>query len=381
MRVLRLVLKLLLLAVPLALLLIQVNYAVDGSAILRGDKYELEIATAWLEGKAVGNFDNTINERSVMRLYVENLQQELGTLVLGSSRAMQVTAEIAGEEGGFFNSGMTGADRKDVLSTFYLFDRADKLPENLIIAADPWLFFDSDAALNYRSDDNLYREFLSRRLGYEVEFVAEDDSVRQKALVSFAYFQENLIYHFTDHSADARPVILPDQLLDYEYDIRNADGTQWYMESFRNTPQADVDVSALVLTGVDYAQLYGYTQVDARLAQEFEDFLAYAESRGVQVTLLLTPFHPIYWDKLRTDPDYTGVMEAEKALRAMAQRCGVEVYGSYDPAAANCTNEDFYDGLHIRRESIANYFAGVGLPAPQPEEIPAEEETAGEETA
>ena len=54
MRVLRLLLKGLLLAVPLALLLVRVNYAVDGSAILRGDKYELEIATAWLDGKAVG---------------------------------------------------------------------------------------------------------------------------------------------------------------------------------------------------------------------------------------------------------------------------------------------------------------------------------------
>lgn len=374
MRVLRLLLKGLLLAVPLALLLIRVNYAVDGSAILRGDKYELEIATAWLEGKAVGNFDNTINERSVMRLYVENLQEELETLVLGSSRAMQVTAEIAGTKGGFFNSGMTGADRKDVLSTFYLFDKADKLPQNLIIAADPWLFFDSDAALNYRSNDNLYREFLRSRLGYEdVSFVAEDDSVRQKALVSFAYFQENLVYHFTDHSADVRPDILTNELLDYDYDIRTADGTQWYAASFRNQAQGDIDVSALVLTGVDYAQLYGYTQVDDRLAQEFEDFLAYAASRGVKVTLLLTPFHPIYWDKLRTDPDYTGVIAAEEALRAMAQRTGADVYGSYDPAAANCTNEDFYDGLHIRRESIANYFAGVGQPAP----VPAEPETAG----
>ncbi len=366
MRVLRLLLKGLLLVIPLALLLIQVNYAVDGSAILRGDKYELEIATAWLEGKAVGNFDNTINERSVMRLYVENLEGGLDTLALGSSRVMQITAEIAGTDGAFFNGGMTGADRKDILSTFYLFDRADKLPQNLVIAADPWLLFGSDAVLNFRSDDNLYREFLRERLGYDVEYVPEDDSVRREALVSFAYFQENILYHYTDHSSDARPVILSNELLDYEYDIRNADGTQWYAAEFRNAPQEDVDLNALVLTGVDYAQLYGFTQVSKELAQQFEDFLAYAESRGVQVTLVLTPFHPIYWEKLRTDPDYTGVMAAEQALREMAARCGVDVRGSYDPAVANCTNVDFYDGLHIRRESIANYFAGVGQPAPQP---------------
>lgn len=372
MRVLRLLLKGLLLVVPLALLLVQVNYAVDGSAILRGDKYELEIATAWLEGKAVGNFDNTINERSVMRLYVENLDAGLGTLVLGSSRAMQITAAIAGEEGAFFNSGMTGADRKDVFSTFYLFDRADKLPRNLIIAADPWLLFDSDATLNFRSDDNLYREFLRERLGYEVEYVEEDDSVRREALVSFAYFQENIVYHFTDHSSDVMPDILPDQLLDYDYDIRTSDGTQYYSAEFRNREQGDIDIDALALTGVDFPLLYGFTEVSAELARQFEDFLAYAESRGVQVTLVFTPFHPTYWDKLVADANYSAVSAAEQTFRDIAARTGADVYGAYNPAEANCTNEDFYDGLHIRRESIGNYFPGMGKELPPPES-PAEE--------
>ena len=87
-------------------------------------------------------------------------------------------------------------------------------------------------------------------------------------------------------------------------------------------------------------------------------------SRGVQVTLVLTPFHPIYWQKLTTDPDYAGVQQAEQTVRALAARCGVEVYGSYDPAKAGCGNLDFYDGLHIRRESIANYFPGIGQPQP-----------------
>ena len=378
MRVLRLFLKGLLLAVPLAWALLYVNYTVDGSAILRGDKYELEIATAWLEGKAVGNFDNSINERSVMRLYADNLKEGLETLVLGSSRAMQITADIAGETGSFFNAGMTGADRKDILSTFYLFDRADKLPQKLVVSVDPWVFFDSDAALNFRSDDNLYREFLSQRLGYDVSYTAEDGSVRRKALTSPAYFQENVLYYYSDHSDEKRPSILPDALADYDFDIRTSDGTQWYAAEVRTRDRDAIDFQALSLAGVDYAQLYGFTQVSRQLAREFEDFIAYAVSRGVQVTLVLTPFHPIYWQKLTTDPDYAGVQQAEQTVRALAARCGVEVYGSYDPAKAGCGNLDFYDGLHIRRESIANYFPGIGQP--QPSYVQAQE-TAEEDAA
>ncbi len=376
MRVIRLLLKGLLLVVPLAILLVQVNYRVDGSAILRGDKYELEIAEAWLNGQAVGKFNNSINERSIMRLYVDNLEQPLGTLVLGSSRAMQITAEIAGEQVSFFNAGMTGADHRDIMSTFYLFDRAEKLPGNLVIAVDPWLFFDSEAVLNFRSDENLYKEFLSTCLGYDVEFVPEDNSLRQEALTSPAYFQENVLYYFSDHSDQERPEILPNKLLDYDYDIRTADGTQWYEQSIRTATQEQVDVAALTLANVDYAQLYGYTQVSDELAQQFEDFVAYAQSRGVKVTFVLTPFHPTYWElKVSVDENYTGVAAAEQMLRDMAARQGIDVYGSYDPAAAGCANADFYDGLHIRRESIYKYFPGVGQP------LPVAEETAQPQTA
>lgn len=364
MRLLRLLLKSTLVLLPLAALMVTVNYTVDGSCILRGDKYELEIATAWLDGKAVGNFDNSINERSVMKLYVQNLSKGLDTLVLGSSRAMQITADIAGETGTFFNAGMTGADRKDVLSTFYLFERADKLPENLIVEVDPWVFYDADAALNFRDDDNLYREFLNECLGYDVAYVAQDTSLQRKAITSPAYFQENVAYYFSDHSAEKRPTILENELLDYDFDIRTADGTQWYAAEYRSHTQDQVDLDALSVAGVDYSQLYGFTQVSPELASQFEQFVAYAERRGVHVTLVLTPFHPLYWQMLSTNPNYTGVAAAETELRAIAARCGVPIYGSYDPALANCDNTDFYDGLHIRRESIANYFPGINAAQP-----------------
>lgn len=382
MRVVRLLLKGLLVVIPLAALLVYVNYAVDGGAILRGDKYELEIATAWLNGKAVGNFDNTINERSVMRLYVDNLKEPLDTLVLGSSRAMQITAAVAGCEGPLFNAGMTGADRKDILATFYLFDRAGKLPQHLIVCADPWLLFDSDEALNFRSDDALYCEFLHRCLGYEeVAYPEEDDSLRREALTSPAYFQENIHYWLADHSADARPVVLEDRLRDYDYDIRSADGTQWYTAELRERTPEDVEFQALTLANVDYAQLYGFTAVSRPLAGQLEDFLAYAGRRGVEVTLVMTPFHPTYWQMLTTNPDYSGVAAAEQALREMAGRLGIPVYGSYDPAVCGCEGADFYDGLHIRRESIGRYFPGLGTPIPDYSTPPEGEDVEGEETA
>ena len=382
MRLLRLILKGLLIALPAVLLLVTVNYTVDGTAVLQGDKFERQIADAWQSGNAVGNFTNAINERSVMRLYVDQLDEPLDTLVLGSSRCMQITQQIAGTEGAFFNSGMTGADHKDVLSTFYLFARSGKLPRHLIIGMDPWVLFDSDAALNFRSDDNLYREFLNECLGYDVEYQPEDHSLRRKALTSPGYFQENLLYYFSEHPEEESPDILPNYELDYDFEIRLADGTQYYSKETRLATQDVVDYNALVMTSVDYAQLYQFTEVSERLAGEWESFLRYAVQHGVDVTLVLTPFHPIYWEKLAVDPDYTGVAAAEQTARQIAARLGIAVYGSYDPSAAWCTGTDFYDGLHVRRESLSRFFPGVGKTAQAPadwmtEDAPADGEAAG----
>lgn len=74
------------------------------------------------------------------------------TIALGSSRILQLTREMVGTS--FYNSGTSGGDFNDVLSVFSLYDKAGKLPKNVIIGLDPWLF-NTDVDANGSNDPSL----------------------------------------------------------------------------------------------------------------------------------------------------------------------------------------------------------------------------------
>lgn len=90
----------LLLLVPLVLLVLWVNYFVDQTGLFRGDKFNLELAQILLEGDPVSNFEK-MDEREVLKLYIKNMPEAYNTVVIGSSRGLQITAAIAGESGSF----------------------------------------------------------------------------------------------------------------------------------------------------------------------------------------------------------------------------------------------------------------------------------------
>ena len=72
-----------------------------------------------------------------------------------------------------------------------------------------------------------------------------------------------------------------------------------------------------------------------------------------------TPFHPIYYEHLAASECAKGILLAEDYYNELAAQHGISLFGSYDPEKANCTNEDFYDGVHVRRESIGKFFYGI----------------------
>ena len=123
------------------LLVLWVNYFVDQTGLFRGDKFNLELAEILLEGDPVSNFEQ-MDEREVLKLYIKNMPEAYDTLVIGSSRGLQITAEIAGEDGSFYNAGMSGEDFYDIVSTISLLDKYERMPQNIILVLDPWILND-----------------------------------------------------------------------------------------------------------------------------------------------------------------------------------------------------------------------------------------------
>ncbi len=348
--------------IPVVVFMMYVNYTVDRSGIYQGEQYLRSIAQMLLSGKDIIGYEQ-LNEqqRKILKILVTQFDEAPGTIALGSSRIMQLDTKLCGlEDGQFFNCALTGADFYDVVGSFYLFDRAEKLPANLVIGVDPWLFNTGPDATDARSDKKLYAQFLTEKLGIPQEYEAEDPNTKWTSLYSPSYFQSNLKYVLQSEGSVKKPQAVAGDLYGQLTEVKRHDGSLVYSKELREQSQEAVDAAALQQT-MNFFLVEYYDKVDAQRLDIFKQFLSYVQSRGVNVILILTPYHPIPYDNAVEKADhYSGFVSTEPAIRRVAAALDIPVYGSYNPhAIKGVTAADFYDGIHCRGTCIGKYFPGI----------------------
>ncbi|MEG1640162.1 MAG: hypothetical protein RR284_04465 [Ruthenibacterium sp.] len=359
------------LLVTLALLLllpagmIYVNYTVDCSGYFQGEQYLRDVANMVLAGKDIVGYEKLNDlERDVMKILANNMEPMPDYLALGSSRVLQLNRKVMKTDS-FFNCGMTGGDARDVLDTFYLFDREDRLPKTIIIGFDPWLLRDDEDAFDKRSDTALYATFLSEKLGIETTFEKPDAEQKWTALFSPSYFQNNISYLQRDSDGADKPKPVSGNLYAQGTEVKCGDGSLLYTAEFRNQTQEAINFSALNTCNF-VLRLEGYPKLGIKMPEVFDKFFAYAKERNVNIVLLLAPFHPIVYDHLVENAEkYGGFMQTEPAVRKLAAKYDFEVFGSYNPYAIDgVTEADFYDGLHCTAKCLDKIIWGKGVTNP-----------------
>lgn len=349
------------LLLPLAALPVYVNYTVDCQGYFRGDTELREVAMTLFAGNAIIGFEQLKDqERMILDVIVANTDEETmpETVAFGSSRILQLTQEIVGTS--FYNSGTTGGDFYDLLSTFFIYDKREKLPRNVIIGVDPWLFNTDPDAQDKRSERNLYAEFLTEKLGIPTEYEHSDPAQTWKFLFDLSYFQGNLEYLSSGASPGGAIEVVPaGQLYEQDTEVKCPDGSLLYGTSYRARAQEEIDMDCMIQTGSMF-RLEEYFAPDAQRLRIFEAWIRYMQEQGINVIFLLAPYPPIVYDHAVENAErYGGMLGTETAVRRLGKQYGIPVYGSYNPHAIPATGEDFYDGLHPRRACIGRIFPGV----------------------
>lgn len=351
-----------LLFTPLLALIVYVNYSVDCQGYFLGDVDLRGVVEMILDGKDLIGFDLILSrQREVLDTLVANMTEETvpETIALGSSRAMQLSEEIVGTS--FYNSSMSGADLSELLCEFYIYDRRGRLPQNIIVGVDPWIFNLDIDAQSKRADPMMYAEFVSERLGIPIPYETEDTSQNWQFLFDLSYFQGNLESLQSEVVTEERVEAVPDDVDPYTLDaeIRRPDGSIIYSLSYRNRPQEEIDADILYQTsGMSF--LANYPRPDAQRLAIFEAWIQYMQKQGVNVFFFLAPYPPAVYDSaLEKAEEYGGLFGTEEAVRALGRKYGIPVYGSYDPYAIPAETADFYDGLHPRYECVARIFPGI----------------------
>ena len=358
-----------LLLVPVLVFMVAVSYNVDRSGLFQGALAPRRIVDLMLEGYDVTNFEQ-MDERQVVQLYAQDVPEAPEAIGIGSSRVLQFNRENTGVDS-FFNMGVTGADVRDNMTSYYKMVSYGKTPKVLIWSLDPWVFYGSEAAFDSRADADLYNEFLTKVLNVPTDYEEPDKIELWRALADPAYFQGNVDYYVKNHGQaivtddDGNPIEfnpVEGDPYDQPTTIKRSDGSVLYDVAFRNQSADQIrTLAAEACMSFNSVHMEGFEEMSETQIQAFDSFIKYAQSQGTTVILVLSPWHPYLYGYLLTEPDnHKGFFQVENWVRQYAADNNIPLYGSYDPECIEGLQEtDFFDGLHCSGTGIERFFPGV----------------------
>ena len=255
----------------------------------------------------------------------------------------------------FLNHGVSGASIEDYIAILDLYLEKNALPSTIIFGVDPWI-------LNSHNYQGRWKS-LSTEYENGVEYIYANSIVKNQ--------DSNGIYTNIDPylSLISRPIIIkslqqlfshqergeyfPTELEELDVAIKLKDGTISYPASSKNKTVEEINSGAIEYANREPIYSLGhFTKIDEQSKSLFESTIHYLQNRNTTIVLFLPPYHPIVYDKLTTDPQYSMVNEVESYFREFALSENITVIGSYDPNLLNLASADFYDGMHPTREAI-----------------------------
>ncbi len=316
------------------------NYSVDCLGIFHPEKgigfYPVE---ALFKGRMVAGRLELSDERNFQKLVVSSRPLVPDVIVIGSSRSMLLRAPYLSVEGPFFNHSVAAAAMEDYMGIVGLYLPKGRLPGTVIISVDPWVFNQKNGLSRWRDLEESFSEMIKEMGGSYGDFgLGRERSPHIGQLISFEYTWRNIESLF--RKKERRFFVTESD--DIDNFVRAPDGSLYLPHAARFRPDRETEklVAAWPENRQDYLRDFNVLSKSAL----FEDFVRYMKRRRIQVILLMIPFHPKVYEKMKVQ--YPMVVKTEDYVRQFGLRENIEVVGSFDPAPYGLTTKDFFDGTH-----------------------------------
>ena len=314
------------------------------SSLFGTAKYQL-VAEQLLAGQTYyGDID--FDERAFQKLMAQRLPRNLTTLVAGSSRTMQLSYTCFNEP--YYNASVSGAMLSDVTAIIEEFRRGRDLT-HVIVAADPWMLSEHEQSAAWNtapSVPNLIR------------IQAAPDWIRGQLRLGLTPHPEDFVAAARATLEPLRELLDPATLQASLHPSPTKTGARFRYDVFRKTPRGDLiypypysrtqDTDILRVADQHLSQTYaGFNRIDPFLAHAFEALTQDLKNHNIRVTLVLAPFHPIY---------YRHVGKIMQMTEAYYRSLNLETIGSYNPARLGPYDRDFLDAVHLNRLSLMHLY-------------------------
>ncbi|MDA8407319.1 MAG: hypothetical protein M0T73_10750 [Deltaproteobacteria bacterium] len=329
---------------------------IGDSAHLFHSGYERKIAESlnsnhFVEG--VTNYD----ERLVQKFRLNSLPDgtKLNTIILGSSRTMQISENLFRKR--TINLSVSGAGIEDYLALYHLAKRFN--PKRVVIGVDPWVFNARNGLVGWKT---LSDEFLaeSSNLGLCSRPVIKFNEDVWLQLINIKYIKSSLRTNIKErflailNGFDRQDLVMttaenpcPDK------DGLRPDGTRIYNSSFSLLSPDQVEASAIQYATPPINLLSGFDRIDENYWGLFKQLISDMAKKS-KVVIVLPPFHPSSYKRIIVK---VGIIhEVEQKLIKFAADSGLQLIGSYDPEKVGCNKFGFWDGLHPKTVCISKMF-------------------------
>lgn len=344
--------KLLLFFLPMLFMIIAFNYFIDPAHIFCR-KYEEGIANYFLQGYNVANVSN-YDENLVQKYYINGLSKRKDVVVIGSSRSMQIRANLFPRKS-FFNSSVSSANLQNYMYIFGIYKERNMLPSLLILGFDPWILNRKTSKLEtfilpiFLSNDFMFKKY------YEF-FLIYNRCKRYSAIVSISYFKEASLFFVKSLKKERQRSYYPTKFV-VDEGMRFFDGSLLYPKSLRAMGILEVRELAIDCgrnpNNYGLALDYGVNPDRLKKVKMFMEILS-KDRDNLEVVIFLAPLHPKTYEIL-IKSNYK-INEAEECLKKLAKMNNITVIGSYNPADCSAREEDFYDGVHPKEEAVKKIF-------------------------
>jgi hypothetical protein len=325
------------------------NAVVDPAGLLDGAKRAEAAATALLAGQKVPL--SNADDRRLQRAYANAMVKAPDVLVVGSSRMMQVEAPSSPGRT-FYNAAMSSMTLDDLFALAELFIEREDHPKVMVIGIDHWLFDAVPlnarwAALEPEVQAMRHRLLLPPARGGREPNVAAN-------LLSLDYAEESLrelqaAWRLRGTRADDGD--------SFANGAKLPDGSIVYGAAFAGRTTTDIDADA-EMDGLQFLEWHKTAEPLALEAlQAFERLAVHLRARGVTLVLVVPPHHPDTYALARASSAGGHFDALRDAVEGIAARTGARVVGSSDPAAAGCSRDEFWDGVHPKPECLRRLVA------------------------
>jgi len=275
-----------------------------------------------------GNMDERLFVKS--RINIEDLNPNV--IIVGSSRIMQIGKHNLRDN--CLNLSVSGASIQDDIAIVSLATRKFH-PKKIIIGVDPWLF-------NAKSGQDRWRSLNKEYLNAVSEFNSSAIIPYDQGSKVFSSNKDKMfgsVLDFYEKISLAETYFEDDSPTRYK-DIIRKDGSRVYSTIYSNKSQEEIERGFNDLLSYSM-ESYSFSPKSFSL---FERFLDYYYNQKYEIILVLSPYHPQLYKRIKKERRV--FLDVENQFRDLAKRKNIKIIGSYDPDKVGCSASFFYDGMH-----------------------------------